>query len=362
MRLRMLADDGGIVLDAGLEFSVELGPFTAAIDGMGLRADLRFTPQGNLGLVDLDAGIQPPAGIGLSLNTAAITGSGYLFSKPQLHQYEGAMQLKCGQLLLAGLGVLNTRRPDGKPGYSLVVVISGEFPPVQLGLGFTLNGVGGLLGIHRSAQVEALRDGVRSGAIGSLLFPQRALENAPQLLSQLQRFFPQAEGRYLLGPMFKLGWGPVPMVAAELGLALEFPDPLRLLLFGQLHLGLPSLAKPVVDAHMDLLGVIDFDAGTVALDAALVDSRIAGYRIDGQAALRANWKNDTSFTFAIGGLHPRAQLPPGFPALQRVQINLSEGDNPRLRLEGYFALTSNTVQCGARLDACARVSKFSAEA
>jgi hypothetical protein len=153
------------------------------------------------------------------------------------------------------------------------------------------------------------------------------------------------------------------MLAAELGVALEFPDPLRLLIFGQLHLGLPSLEKPVMDAHLDLFGAIDFDAGTLAIDASLVDSTIAGYRIDGDAALRATWKGeDPGFALAIGGFHPGARPPVGFPALRRVSVNLTKTDNPRVRLFGYFALTSNTVQCGARVEAFAKKSEFSVEA
>src|SRR4030095_10935237 len=48
---------------------------------------------------------------------------------------------------------LTTHLPGGKPGYSLLVIVSAEFSPVQLGLGFMLVGVGGLLGIQRTVAV-----------------------------------------------------------------------------------------------------------------------------------------------------------------------------------------------------------------
>jgi hypothetical protein len=48
---------------------------------------------------------------------------------------------------------------------SFVVLISAEFTPIQLGFGFTLVGVGGLLGINRSVAAEALGDAVRTGAL-----------------------------------------------------------------------------------------------------------------------------------------------------------------------------------------------------
>jgi hypothetical protein len=53
---------------------------------------------------------------------------------------------------------------------------------------------------------------------------------------------------------------------------------------------------------------------------------------------------------SVGGFHPRARVPPAFPALRRVAFALSTGDNPRLRAEAYLAVTPNTVQLGARLD------------
>ena len=42
---------------------------------------------------------------------------------------------------------------------------------MQLGLGFMLVGVGGLLGINRTVAVEALRAGLKTGALGAVLSP-----------------------------------------------------------------------------------------------------------------------------------------------------------------------------------------------
>ena len=342
----------------------QIGPFNVMIESVGFEINLSFpSTGGNLGAVNIDPAFKPPEGITLGIDSGVLTGSGFLEYDVERGDYEGLVQLKYNTLLLTGIGILNTRRPDGSPGFSLVILITGEFPPVQLGLGFTLNGVGGLLGVNRTANIQALQAGARSGAIASVMFPENPLANAPRILSDLQTFFPQSDGSHLLGPMVKIGWGSsVPILLAEIGIMFEFPDPLRLLLFGQLHLGLPSLEKPITDIHMDIFGSIDFDAGTLAIDAALKDSTIAGYRISGDAALRARWKDNPDFALAIGGFHPRAIPPQNFPALRRVNINLTKTNNPRVRLEGYFALTSNTVQCGARIEAFAKKSKFSAEA
>ena len=62
--------------------------------------------------------------------------------------------------------------PDGSKGFSLVILIATEdFPPIQLGFGFSLTGIGGLLGVNRTAMADVLRAGIKTGTVGSILFP-----------------------------------------------------------------------------------------------------------------------------------------------------------------------------------------------
>src|SRR5215472_627770 len=110
--------------------------------------------------------------------------------------------------------------------------------------------------------------------------------------------------------------------------------------------------------RLDVLGVLDFDQGTVSIDATIYDSTIAGFALSGDMALRAGWKNNPQFALALGGFHPAYHPPAGFPSLRRLTLSLSSGDNPRIRFETYLAVTSNTVQCGARVDLHAALEGF----
>ncbi len=76
-------------------------------------------------------------------------------------------------------------------------------------------------------------------------------------------------------------------------------------------------------------------------------------------AMRMKWEGSPNFALAIGGLHPAFNPPANFPKLERIAINLSAGDNPRIRCEAYFALTANTVQFGARAELYASAAGFS---
>ena len=101
-----------------------------------------------------------------------------------------------------------------------------------------------------------------------------------------------------------------------------------------------------MNLNFDALGVVDFDRGALAIDASLHDSTLAGYALAGDLALRLGWSDAPEFLLSLGGFHPHFTPPPGFPALRR--LSLVAGDNPQLRLAAYLAVTSNTVQVGAR--------------
>ena len=69
------------------------------------------------------------------------------------------------------IGVLDTILPDGSHGFSFLLIITFDFPPIQLGFGFTLNGVGGLGGVNRTMNTDALHAGFRAHTLNNVLFP-----------------------------------------------------------------------------------------------------------------------------------------------------------------------------------------------
>src|SRR5262245_59103314 len=222
-----------------------------------------------------------------------------------------------------------------------------------------LGGVGGLLGINRTVAVEALRAGLKTGAVGAVLSPPDPKASVGQLVASLAGLFPPAAGRHVFAPTARIVWGTPTQITIELALVLELPAPVRLVALGRLRAILPDEREAIVRIQVDVLGVIDFDRAEAAVDATLVDSRLAQFALTGDMALRMSWGAQPSFLLAVGGFHPRFAAPPGFPALERVAVALAGGDNPKLRLEAYLALTSNTVQFGARVDLAARAGSFS---
>ncbi|MBX3671219.1 MAG: hypothetical protein KF778_22715 [Rhodocyclaceae bacterium] len=352
----------GIDIVAATSATLKLGPVTATIDQVGFAATLRLPPGGgNLGPLDLSLGFQPPTGLGLAVATAGVTGGGFLGFDPQRAEYSGMLQLELAETIaVKALGLLTTKLPDGSKGYSLVILVTAEgFTPIPVGLGFTLTGIGGLVALHRTVRTDVLRDGLKTGTLNSVLFPPDPLRNAPQIFSDLRRVFPPTAGRHVVGPMVQLRWGTPTLLTLDLALLVELPAPIRVVVLGRLQVLLPNQSHPLIQIRMDALGVLDVSAETVSLDATLYDSRILQFTLTGDMALRAGWGRQPQFVLAIGGFHPRFAPPPGLPALQRLALQLADGDSLQLRCQAYLAVTSNTVQFGARVDLHAAGGGFS---
>jgi len=358
LHIALAANTEGLDLEASVSATLSIGPLVATVERIGAVANLEFT-SGNLGPVDLSFDFKPPNGLGLLVDAGPVVGGGFLTFDFENGRYAGILQLQIYSVSLTAIGLLDTKLPGGKPGFSFLIIITAKFPPIQLGFGFTLNGAGGLAGINRTIVIDALQAGVRSGAVDYLLFPEDPIRDAAIIISDLRTFFPPAEGRYVFGPIALIGYGTPTLLDVELGIIIEVPSPIRLVLLGQLNAFLPQPDAAVVELHIDVLGVIDFGAKRMSIDASLRDSRVAAFSLYGDMAMRLAWGDEPSFALAVGGWNPHFKPPAGFPELRRLTLALGDGDNPRITLQGYFALTSNSVQVGARAELYASKGGFS---
>lgn len=345
-------------------FSGQLGPLAAAVEDIGLKATFKFVGDrsGNLGPLDVSLGFKPPNGVGLSLDAGVVKGGGYLYCNPDAGEYAGALELTVQDFIsLKAIGLINTRMPDGSQGFSLLVIITAEFNPgLQLGYGFTLIGVGGLLGLNRTVVLEALAQGVRTGAVNGLLFPTDIVKNAPRILSDMRLIFPPYNGKFLIGPMAKLGWGTPTLISLSLGVIIEIPGNVAIL--GVLKAILPDEDAAVLQLQVNFVGAIEFDKKRGWFFAALFESRIVFITIEGEMGMLIAVGNDANFVLSVGGFHPRFSPPPlPFPSPKRIALDILHTPVARIRGEAYFAVTTNTAQFGARIELFFGFDSFSVE-
>jgi hypothetical protein len=342
-----------------VDVRAELGPIQAVVEQVGIEIDfsLKDDRSGNAGPVDVSVGFKPPRGAGLSIDTGLVVGGGYLFFDPEKGEYGGVAELSIAEIVtVKAIGLITTKMPDGSDGFSLLVIISAEFTPIQLGFGFTLNGVGGLLGLNRAVLLDVLRDGVRTGAIDSIMFPTDIVANAPRIISDLKAVFPPQQGTFLVGPMAKVGWAS--LVTLSLGVIIEIP-PGNIAILGVLKVALPTEDEALIKIQVNFVGVLDFDKKMLSFDASLFDSHILFITLEGDMAVRLKWGDNAGFLLSVGGFHPAFTPPPlDLPTLRRLTIKILDYDWAKISVDGYFAVTSNTVQFGAHLhlffgfDAC----------
>jgi hypothetical protein len=356
--LALQASDADISLEISASIGLALGPFAVLVDRLGVLALFDFsTGSGSAGVGDFSVAFKPPSGAGLTIEAEGVSGGGFLEYDSAKSEYQGVLQLQFDNITLQAYALITTQ-VAGESGYSLLALVDANFPPIELGWGFTLNGVGGLLAMHRTADTDALGAAMRAGKLATILFPKAAISNAPAVLAELDTLFPTAPGRFLFGPMALIGWGSPTLVTASIAIVIELPEPIRIVLLAVVSAKLPSESHALVKLNVDALGVLDIDQDSLSLDAVLYDSKLLTFALSGGLSLRVNWGAQSEFALAVGGFHPQFTPPPGFPSMQRITIDMPSAHVAKMRLAAYLAITSNTVQFGADLDVFIGVSGY----
>jgi hypothetical protein len=344
-----------------LSFSGEIGPVAYTVDQIGaqLRAELT---DGNAGPFDLGLAPVWPTGLGLGIDAGPVSGGGFVSYDPDKGRYVGMLTLELFDIGVTAIAVLDTKDASGAPlpgaGYSLVIIIDVDLPPIQLGWGFALQAVGGIAALNRRLDSAAVLAGIRQGGLQALLFPADPVRDASTIVAGIGAIFPIAMGRHVFGPTAVITWFTPTLVTIELAIVVEVPAPIVLTLLGSAAVVLPDPDEPVVELHVDVVGVWDSGQRTLAVDATLHDSHVAGFTLSGDLAMRLRYGADPAFAIAVGGFNPHFTPPPGFPTLRRVTVALGADDNPRITIEGYLAVTSNSRQFGAKAELYAAAGGF----
>lgn len=358
-------DGGELEIPIGLSANIkaELGPIAASVEGIGILGFLSFPDDktsSNLGPVDFNLKFKPPKGVGLSLDAGVVKGGGYLYFDFEREEYAGALELVFAEwIALRAIGLITTKMPDGSKGFSMILIITVEFGSgIQLGFGFTLLGVGGIIGVNRIVNVDPLKDGIRNGSVESVMFPQNIIANAPRIISDLRKFFPVMQDTFLIGPMVKIGWGTPNLLSVSMGLILEFPEA-NITILGVIKVVLPDENADVLRLQVNFIGRLEPSNKLLWFYAELYDSRVLFITLEGGMGLFVHWGSPANFVVSVGGFHPRYNPPPlPFPAPPRLAVNILNTSSARVRIEAYFAVTSNSVQFGAKVEVFFGVSAF----
>jgi hypothetical protein len=333
----------------GFTSGVELGPLTLRIglDQVTIAVDASLAGGGTAPLAPFAIGPSRLDRVAASLS-GPFPGDGAL--RVLADGCSGALRLPLGAVVVDALASLR-RTATGGP--SFVAIIGAAFTPgIQLSFGFALDRVGGVIGIERRIDQDALSLGIRSGSATEVLFSPAGADLQRRLASA-EALFPPAPGQHVVGPLFGLAWlslGPdAALVHVDVGVLVQLGGPVTIVIVGSGKLTLGELLR----IRADLAGSVDITRGRVAVDVSLVEARVLGaFRATGDAAFRATTSEAGATVFSAGGFYPGFDPRPAeIGPLRRLSLG-TDIPTPGLdiRIEGYFAVTSNTIQLGGRLE------------
>ena len=336
--------DGDLVAKVCTSFTANLNGFAISFSDLGIGCTCNvLDSKGKLGDFNLSPEYKYPTGLGIAIDTSCVTGAGMLnWDKDKV---SGAFSLEILEKFGVQTYFLLTMDP-----FSFAGALNFQFNPgLQLGMGFVLTGIGGSLGINRGLSVDKLRTALYEGTLSSVLFVKNLQDNLDKVLENLSVYYPYADNQYYFGFLAQISWGE--LLKADLGLFIQGPN-FKLIIAGELSIKVTSSLDSLLSINVSFMGGIELSKG-LFFDASIHDSKFVGLNLEGDIALRIYWAGSTKgFVLSAGGFHPQYLPPEGFdlPAqMKRLSIGLKYSF-VKMSLQAYFAITSNTVQFGARVD------------
>lgn len=140
---------------------------------------------------------------------------------------------------------------------------------------------------------------------------------------------------------------------------LELPDPVVIVLLGLIDVSMPDSDAALIQLHIDVLGELDFGTKTLEIEGDMYDSSVLIYSMAGSLYFEICWGSDPNFVYSVGGFNPNFNTAGmNLPPMQRCSVSIGFGDNPRISANNYFAVTSNSLQFGANVQAYASAAGF----
>ena len=314
--------------------------------GLGIECKLPFNGQKEF---DFSPKFTYPNGLGISIDVEGVKGGGVVQWDKERGRFFGGLELTVMEKFGAEAMLVFTTGTGTDP-FSCMAALCVYFDPgIQLGMGFSLEGVGGSFGVNRMLSTDGLRDAVYDGTLESALFCKNVTKNVDKVLANIDKIYPIKTGQIYFGFLGKIAWGTI--LKADFGLFIQAPNPVTIIVAGIVKVSVAESVEKLLVINASFMGGIQFDKG-IFFDASLYDSKIVGLELHGDMALRIYWGGETKgFILSIGGFHPQYKPESGFnlPDLKRVGLKL-DYKIIKFSLDAYFAITSNTVQFGTSLD------------
>ena len=343
---------GSLPVSFGATIQGNLGPLQAVVDDVGLTIPLTFPGSGgNLGPMNASLAFKPPKGVGLTINAGVVQGGGYLYIDTARGEYAGALQLEIADFLSVG----RDRAHLDKDARRLARLLAAHYPHRRLRCRHPAQ-----LRLHPARRRRPARaqpnDALPAahGRRSNQLHPERHVPagRGCQRTAHHQRpasDFSSAEWHIPHRPHGKDRLGRAHAHQPLAGVIIEIP-PGDAAILGILRTALPADEVAILVLQVNFAGVLEFDKQRFYFYASLFDSHILFITISGSMGVLFAYGDNANFVLSVGGFHPQFNPPPfPFPAPERISIASINESYARIHADGYFAVTTNTVQFGIAL-------------
>ena len=329
-------------------------PVSFSVSGLGVK----FPVAVGAGALGIDPqGVQPvpPNGIGVDLTLPVLSGGGFL-EVIGPGGFGGVLDLDLIEVTIQAFGLLQLPVNGQSLSFVGIIAVGFPLPGIELGFGFALTAVGGIVAVNRRLDAPSLEAAVLDGSVNQIFFPVDPASHGPAIVATLGKVFPPADGHIVVGPMLQIGWGGR-ILSLSMAVVIDLPNPVQLVIMGRVKLALPDPSAPLVLLQATVVGIFEFSPSfSLTVLASLSGSSIVSFPIHGDLLFLLRTGDDAAFVLSVGGFHPRYLPPAGVPKLARVQIDITPPGFPGLRSEAYFAVSPNSVQFGAHLELCDEIA------
>jgi large repetitive protein len=332
---------------------VSIFGLTAAVDDLSLT----YLVSAGRSLFDPASWAVDLAGLAISSDLGGVLLQGGLrkFGTGEDVQYVGMLFARFG---VYGLSVFGGYGQSGPPGdrFTSFFAFGAINGPIGGPPAFFVTGIGGGIGINRSLIIPADLSEFGAYPLIKALDPGAKPSPDPMTdLTEIGALFPVARDQFWFAA--GVSFTSFALVDGVVVVSIAVGDGLQIALLGLARLALPRPQFPLVSIELGLVARFSTKEAVLWVQAQLTDNSWLLYeeiRLTGGFAFVAWYggPNAGQFVLTMGGYHPSFHRD-GYPDVPRLGLQWRVGPYLSIKGESYFALTSEAVMAGGRLEASA---------
>ena len=337
-----------------LDGRVSLFGLTAAVDDL----QLTHTVASDASVFSASRWEVDLAGLAFNADLGGIFLQGGLrkFGDGQNARYVGMLMGRFAVYGLSVFGGYGQGEADGQK-FSSFFAFGAINGPIGGPPAFFLTGIGGGLGINRALLMPPDMSQFGNYPFIKALDPAARPSTDPMAeLLALETLFPMKRGNFWFAA--GVSFTSFALIDGVAVLSIQIGDGLEVALMGLARMALPRPQLPIVSIELGLIARFSSKEGVLWVQAQLTDNSWLLYpdvRLTGGFAFVV-WfagPNAGQFVLTIGGYHPNFRRA-GYPMVPRLGLVWRLGEFITIKGESYFALTSEALMAGLRVEVSAR--------